>query len=187
VESFKKKEEKIILKHNSMEDTIKKELDTLVKLLNIDSEYSIEVEEVDGVSYINVSFEGQDLGYLIGNHGKHLDSFQYVFSLVLRKKLPQDTDYRVVMDVGGYKEEKNRKIERLAMQKADDARILGETIELSPMSPSDRRVVHMALQVFDDITTESTGEGRERRVMIIPTEEIKDTSEDSESGEENEE
>lgn len=170
-----------------MEDTVKKELDTLVKLLNIDSEYSMEVEDIDGVSYINVSFEGQDLGYLIGNHGKHLDSLQYVFSLMLRKQLPEDTDYRVVIDVGGYKEERNRKIESLAMQKADDARILGESIELSPMSPSDRRVVHMALQVFDDITTESTGEGRDRRVVIIPAQEGKDISEESESIEESEE
>ena len=77
----------------------------------------------------------------------------------------------------------------MALQKADDARILGEPIELEPMSPSDRRVVHMALQVFDDIKTESVGEGNDRRVKIIPIsdKEILKGKEDSDSEEESEE
>ena len=151
-----------------MEDIIKKELDTLLSLMGIEAEYDLNVEESNGVKYIKISFNGENLGYLIGNHGKHLESLQYIFSLILRKKLEEGTEYRVVMDVGGYKEERNKKIERMALQKADDARILGEPIELEPMSPSDRRVVHMALQVFDDIKTESVGEGNDRRVKIIP-------------------
>jgi spoIIIJ-associated protein len=151
-----------------MEDIIKKELDTLLSLVDIDAQYDLNVEESNGVKYIKISFNGENLGYLIGNHGKHLESLQYVFSLILRKKFEEGTEYRVLMDVGGYKEERNKKIERMALQKADDARILGEPIELEPMSPSDRRVVHMALQVFDDIKTESVGEGNDRRVKIIP-------------------
>ena len=151
-----------------MEDIIKKELDTLLSLIDIDAQYDLNVEESNGIKYIKISFNGENLGYLIGNHGKHLESLQYVFSLILRKKFEEGTEYRVLMDVGGYKEERNKKIERMALQKADDARILGEPIELDPMSPSDRRVVHMALQVFDDIKTESVGEGNDRRVKIIP-------------------
>ena len=151
-----------------MEDTIKKELDTLLSLMGIEAEYDLNVEESNGIKYIKISFNGENLGYLIGNHGKHLESLQYVFSMILRKKFEEGMEYRVLMDVGGYKEERNKKIERMALQKADDARILGEPIELEPMSPSDRRVVHMALQVFDDVKTESVGEGNDRRVKIIP-------------------
>ena len=172
-----------------MEDIIKKELDTLLSLVDIDAQYDLNLEESNGVKYIKISFNGENLGYLIGNHGKHLESLQYIFSLILRKKLEEGTEYRVVMDVGGYKEERNKKIERMALQKADDARILGEPIELEPMSPSDRRVVHMALQVFDDIKTESVGEGNDRRVKIIPIsdKEILKRKEDSDSEEESEE
>ena len=172
-----------------MEDIIKKELDTLLSLMGIDAQYDLNVEESNGVQYIKISFNGENLGYLIGNHGKHLESLQYVFSLILRKKFEEGTEYRVLMDVGGYKEERNKKIERMALQKADDARILGEPIELEPMSPSDRRVVHMALQVFDDIKTESVGEGNDRRVKIIPIsdKEILKGKEDSDSEEESEE
>jgi spoIIIJ-associated protein len=172
-----------------MEDIIKKELDTLLSLVDIDAQYDLNVEESNGVKYIKISFNGENLGYLIGNHGKHLESLQYVFSLILRKKFEEGMEYRVLMDVGGYKEERNKKIERMALQKADDARILGEPIELEPMSPSDRRVVHMALQVFDDIKTESVGEGNDRRVKIIPIsdKEILKRKEDSDSEEESEE
>ncbi len=172
-----------------MEDIIKKELDTLLSLVDIDAQYDLNVEESNGVKYIKISFNGENLGYLIGNHGKHLESLQYVFSLILRKKFEEGVEYRVLMDVGGYKEERNKKIERMALQKADDARILGEPIELEPMSPSDRRVVHMALQVFDDIKTESVGEGNDRRVKIIPIsdKEILKRKEDSDSEEESEE
>ncbi len=172
-----------------MEDIIKKELDTLLSLMGIEAKYDLNVEESNGIKYIKISFNGENLGYLIGNHGKHLESLQYVFSLILRKKFEEGMEYRVLMDVGGYKEERNKKIERIALQKADDARILGEPIELEPMSPSDRRVVHMALQVFDDIKTESVGEGNDRRVKIIPIsdKEILKGKEDSDSDEEEEE
>jgi spoIIIJ-associated protein len=172
-----------------MEKTIKKELDTLLSLLGIEAEHELNIEDTDGTSYIKISFSGENLGYLIGNRGKHLESLQYVFSMMLRNKLPEDTNYRVILDVCGYKDERNKKIERIAMQKADDARILGEPIELEPMSPADRRVVHVALQVFDDIKTESVGEGEDRRVKIIPVseEEILPSEKSEEKEEESEE
>jgi len=172
-----------------MDKTIKKELDTLLSLLGIEAEHELSIEETDGTSYIKISFSGENLGYLIGNRGKHLESLQYVFSMMLRNKLPEGTNYRVILDVCGYKDERNKKIERIAMQKADDARILGEPIELEPMSPADRRVVHVTLQVFDDIKTESVGEGEERRVKIVPVseKEILPSEKNEEKEEESEE
>ncbi len=56
----------------------------------------------------------------------------------------------------------------MALQKADDVRILGEEIEMEPMSPADRRVVHTTLSQYEDIATESVGEGKDRRVVIKP-------------------
>ncbi len=153
-----------------MEEVIKKEFDALLSSIGIEEGYELKIEEKDGVSYINLLFSGKDLGYLIGNHGKHLESLQYIFGMILRKKLPEESNYRVLLDVCGYKEERNKKLERFALQKADDARILGDSIELPAMSPSDRRVVHVALQIFDDIKTESIGEGQDRRIVITPIE-----------------
>lgn len=168
-----------------MEKIVKKEFDSLLSLMGIQDQYDMEIEKQEDISYIKIVFSGDNLGYLIGNHGKHLESLQYIFSMVLRKKLPEDTNYRVVLDVCGYKEERNKKLEKFALQKADDARILGEEIELPPMSPAERRVVHVALQMFDDIKTESTGEGNDRRIKIIPlSENVEQPDESEEESEE---
>jgi len=170
-----------------MKEIVQKELDTLFSLLDIDADYDFNVEESDGVTYFKISFTGENLGYLIGNHGKHLESLQYILSMMLRNKLEEGSNYRVVLDVCGYKEERNKKVEQMALQKADDARILGDAIELPPMSPSDRRVVHMTLQVFDDIKTESVGEGEDRRVKIIPVSDKEILQEEDSEKEESEE
>jgi len=62
---------------------VKKEVDEIVKLLGIDCNYDIEIEEGEEERKImKISFEGENLGYMIGNHGRHLDSLQYVISLV---------------------------------------------------------------------------------------------------------
>lgn len=165
---------------SDIEKITKEELDKLLKLIDIDTEYNIETKKVDDIDYVFVSFNGENLGYLIGNHGRHLDSLQYVLQLILRSKLrakeghddedeKEEDEFRVVLDVCDYRKDRNEKLEKFAMQKADDARILGEAVDLPPMKPSDRRVVHVVLQKFDDIKTESIGEDRERHIRIIPS------------------
>ena len=166
-----------------MEDKIKKQLDTLLELMGIDAEYDIEEEKVSDTAYIKVSFKGENLGYLIGGHGKHLDSLQYILSLILRKEFGEDSEYRILLDVCDYRKERDEKLEKFAMQKADDARILGESIDLPPMKASDRRVVHIVLEKFDDIKTESVGEDKDRHIRIIPvndTEILETPTEESE-------
>ncbi len=148
---------------------VEKEVDTLCSLLNVECDSKCELEEgEEGVKYIKVYFDGEDLGYMIGNRGRHLDSIQYMLQIIMGRKLEQDPNYRVFVDVSGYRKEKDSKLEELALQKADDARILGEEVELPPMKPSDRRIIHMALAKFNDITTESRGEDRDRYIVIKP-------------------
>lgn len=148
---------------------IQNEVDSLCSLLNVDCVNKCELEDGDeGMKYIKVYFDGEDLGYMIGNHGRHLDSIQYILQIIMGRKLDQDPNYRVFVDVSGYRKEKDSKLEELALQKADYVRILGEEIELAPMKPSDRRIIHLTLSKFEDIQTESIGEGRDRRVVIKP-------------------
>ncbi len=150
-------------------DIFKEEVETLCSLLGVDCDCKYSIEEGDeDIKYLKVSFNGEDLGYMIGNHGRHLDSLQYMIQIIMGRKLDSDYNFRVFVDVGGYREEKNNKLEELALQKADDARILGDEIALPPMKPSDRRVIHLALSKFKDIETESRGEDRDRYIVIKP-------------------
>ena len=151
---------------------VNKEVDKLCKLLEVDCERDCQIEDSDtGVKYIKISFEGQDLGYLIGNRGRHMDSLQFILQVIIGRQLDEGTDFRVFVDVGDYRKAKDESLEQMALQKADDARLLGEEIELPPMKPSDRRVVHLTLDKFKDIKTESRGEDRDRHIVIIPIKE----------------
>jgi spoIIIJ-associated protein len=152
---------------------VDREISKFIALSGVDATYDLNIEEeTEGTIDIKVSFEGDNLGYMIGNHGKHLDSLQYILQLIIRREVnEEDFNFRLTIDVSGYRKDRNQKIEQIALQKADDARILGEPIDLTPMKPYDRRVIHMTLQKFDDIETESFGEGRDRHVRIIPTSE----------------
>ncbi len=148
---------------------VDQEVSTLCELLTVECVKESSIEDGnEGEKYIKVVFSGDDLGYMIGNRGRHLDSLQFMLQVILGRKLPEDTVFKVFVDVGGYREEKDKKLEEMALQKADDVRILGEEVELPAMKPSDRRIVHIALERFDDITTESRGEGMDRHIVIMP-------------------
>lgn len=157
------------MSNEDLTSIVDREIGKFIDLSGVDATYDCKISQEDGVTNIDVSFEGENLGYMIGNHGKHLDSLQYILQLLIRRSInDEEFPFRLTLDVAGYRDERNSKVEQIALQKADDARILGESIDLPPMKPYDRRVVHMTLQKFDDITTESQGEGRDRYVRITP-------------------
>ncbi|NMC08928.1 KH domain-containing protein [Candidatus Microgenomates bacterium] len=157
------------MKDKEIIDLVEKEVETLCSLLNVDCQRECTVEEgEEGIKYIKVSFDGENLGYMIGNHGRHLDSLQFILQVILGRKFEPDFNFRVFVDVGGYRKDKDAQLEEMAIQKADDVRILGEEIELPAMKPSDRRIIHLALMKFSDIDTESRGEGLDRHIVIKP-------------------
>ncbi|MHC1716585.1 MAG: protein jag [Candidatus Dojkabacteria bacterium] len=157
------------MKDKEVIDLVEKELETLCTLLNVDCKRECTLEEgEEGIKYIKVNFEGDNLGYMIGNRGRHLDSLQFLLQVIMGRKFDAEYNFRVFIDVGGYRKEKDNKLEEMALQKADDARILGEEVELPPMKPSDRRIIHLALMKFADIETESRGEGMDRYIVIKP-------------------
>lgn len=159
------------MKEKELLKLAQKEVETLKSLLDVESETEVMIEEgEEGMLYVKVVFEGEDLGYMIGNRGRHLDSLQFMLQILLGRKLDDDDreNFRVFVDVGGYRKEKDDKIASMALEKADDARILGAPVELPPMKPSDRRIVHLTLIKFKDISTESEGEGMDRHIVIKP-------------------
>lgn len=129
-----------------------------------------ESEEQQGKQILNINLIGEELGYMIGSKGRHLASLQYILSLYVSKKYLSNSDEIVFLnlDIGGYKEERNHQVEQIALRRADDARILGDPVDLDPMNAAERRVVHSVLSKFDDITTKSFGEGDNRYVQIVP-------------------
>jgi spoIIIJ-associated protein len=120
--------------------------------------------EGDGTLILDV--RGQGVNALIGHNGSTLAALQRIVRLMVGKQLTRWVSVRV--DVGGHEQERERALRRLARRKAGEAVRHGRTVYLDPMTPYDRRLVHIELRDDPRVRTESVGEGRDRRVTIIP-------------------
>ena len=126
---------------------------------------SATVETTCGENEISFAIKGEKLGKLIGYHGENLQSLQLLLSgLKTRNEWP----IRMYLDIDGYKASKNQTLEELANKTADQAVKIERNIHLDPMSAYERRIIHTTLQEREDVTTESTGEGEKRHVVVKP-------------------
>jgi spoIIIJ-associated protein len=114
--------------------------------------------------------EGDDLGILIGRQGETLRDLQYITRLIVSRKVQHWVN--VLVDVGGYKRRRERVLAELAQRMAERVVAEGRPVSLEPMPAHERRIVHMALRDHEFVTTESTGEGRRRKVVILPTSDL---------------
>ncbi|NLW88230.1 MAG: protein jag [Clostridiaceae bacterium] len=115
---------------------------------------------------IYISVNGQDCGAAIGRHGETLEAIAYLTNLVANKN--SEERLRVSLDIGGYKKRREAIIISLANKAAARALRSGNPVTMEAMSPSERRIVHFALQSFGGVSTHSEGEEPERRVIVSP-------------------
>lgn len=127
----------------------------------------ITIDEYDGdEGELILDITGDDLAVLIGRHGRTLDSIQFLVSAIARRKLGYR--YPIVIDVEGYKSRQRQKIESIAKSAANRAASQGREVSMRPMTPYERRIVHIVLRDDSRVETESTGEGSGRHVVVIP-------------------
>lgn len=123
------------------------------------------VECTAGENELNFSIKGENVGKLIGYHGENMQAIQILLSGI---KTKGEGAIRMYLDVDGYKQNRNQAIIDLANKIAEQAIKIERNIHMDPMNAYDRRIVHTTLQGRDDVTTESTGEGEKRHVVIKP-------------------
>jgi spoIIIJ-associated protein len=132
--------------------------------VEIVAQSSAEIDEDDAVHVLNIA--GDDLGMLIGRQNEVLAALEMVTRLMVNQKLHMHSDF--VVDVNGYRAKRAESLRKLALRMADQAIESGRTTVLEPMSPAERRIIHIALRENPDVTTQSIGEGDHRKVTIIP-------------------
>ena len=115
---------------------------------------------------VSFSIKGDNLGKLIGYHGENIQALQMLLSGL---KTRGEGAIRTYLDVAGYKASRNQTIVELANKIAEQAVKIERNIHMDPMNAYERRIVHTTLQNRDDVTTESTGEGEKRHVVVKPT------------------
>ncbi|MGH2559175.1 MAG: protein jag, partial [Thermomicrobiales bacterium] len=109
---------------------------------------------------------GRDLGMLIGRRGENLAQLQYMVNLLANRKLGEWT--RVIVDVEGYRSRREESLVGLAERVARQVARSRRPIILEPMPPNERRIVHLTLRGNTEVTTESNGEGTNRRITVQP-------------------
>ena len=113
---------------------------------------------------LEVAFEGEDMGILIGKRGQTLDSLQYLTSLVVNKG---KTNYiRVKLDTEDYRRRRKETLENLARGIAYKVKKTRKPVVLEPMNPYERRIIHSALQGNKYVETVSEGEEPYRHVVV---------------------
>lgn len=116
--------------------------------------------------YVNVTSEEPSL--LIGHHGENLQAMQKILKIIFHNQLGEEVV--VTFDVDNYRGRQEENVLTITAQKIDEVRTTKQNATLPPMSPYFRRVVHLYIRdgEYDDLETESIGEGNYRQVMIKP-------------------
>lgn len=145
-------------------DTAIAALQDILKHFDVGDVTIDEYEGDDGELILDIT--GDDLAVLIGRHGKTLDALQFVVSAITVRSIGYR--YPVVVDVEGYKNRQRQKLESIARSSANKAANQHRSVKLRPMTPYERRIVHIALRDDSRVETASEGEGSARHVVVLP-------------------
>jgi len=142
--------------------TVRELLELVCASLGVRASISIH-EDRDELS---ARLSGPDVGLVIGKRGHTIDSIQHLANALLRASGEQRA---VVVDAAGYRARRRASLERVAEDAARDALATGAPVTLEPMSAPERKIVHLALQERNDVTTGSEGAEPNRCVVVAPT------------------
>ncbi len=127
------------------------------------TDINIKVITFDGGA--TIILEGEGLGVVIGHRGETLDALQYLSSLAANNGSGY---FKVSIDIGNYRERREKTLISLAHRMANQALRSGRNRSLEPMNPYERRIIHTAIQEIDGVSSHSVGEGDRRHIVITP-------------------
>ncbi len=156
----------------SIEEFAVAALQTILALMGMPAEIEVaepanpENEEEEPLTLNIRASDDQVLSLLIGRRGETLSALQLLVNLIVAKQT--GIHERIDIDAEGYRARREDNLRAMAQRVAAQARRSGAPIMLEAMPPNERRIIHMELAESPDVSTESTGEGDQRRVVISP-------------------
>ncbi len=146
---------------NMAEENVKNFLDDFIsKLPTNDLKYEIKRDKSD----LLVNITGEDTGYLIGYRGNVLNSIQVILNNIANKGINERV--RILLNIGGYKEKREKDLKELADKIAGTVIRKRKAITLEPMSSYERKIIHSRLQENTKVETHSIGEEPNRRIVV---------------------
>ncbi|OGO02596.1 MAG: hypothetical protein A2Y72_04375 [Chloroflexi bacterium RBG_13_53_26] len=148
----------------------KEALEELLRRMKLTAQVEVSSDAAEApeseVQPVALEVKGDDLGILIGRRGETLAALQYILRLIVAHH--EKARVPLSIDVEGYKQRRYHSLRDLALRLAQRAVSTGQSMTLEPMPPDERRIVHLALSVNPDVTTQSIGEEEMRKVVIMP-------------------
>jgi spoIIIJ-associated protein len=154
----------IALPEEDVVSRVKEIVETLLGLVGVQGK----VEMLSNELPLALNIEGDDLGILIGRRGQTLAALEYVAKLIVVRRLKAWLP--LTIDVGGYKKHRRDSLQKLALYLAEQVKSRRRAMPLEPMPADERRIIHLTLADHPDVTTQSIGEGENRKVVILPRE-----------------
>jgi spoIIIJ-associated protein len=122
------------------------------------------IEETPDTIILNIKGDGS--GLLIGKRGQNLDAIQYIVNKAVSKY--SDNRKMIVVDTEGYRKRREESLIALAANLAEKVKKTKKSLTVGHMNAHDRRIIHLALQNDESLTTKSRGEGEFRKIVIMP-------------------
>ncbi len=134
----------------------------IISLIAPDTRISAEKKGDD----IVLNIQGNNTGILIGRKGKTLEALEFIVNKAVNRT--SEKKVRVIVDSENYRKRREEALKTLALNMGEKAKKTNKTVTTDPISPRDRRIVHLALKGDSQVSTKSEGEGLFKRVSIIP-------------------
>lgn len=147
-------------------EKVQKLVENVLSLLDLrEDQFTVEIGEENSVN-IHIQLSEDETGIYIGHHGEGLTAIQLILSLMISQRTGEW--FRVSLNINDYQERREESLKNLAQTAAEKALSLNQEVVLGNLSSYERRIVHLHLENFDGVVTESRGEPPLRQLLVIP-------------------
>jgi len=131
---------------------------------------SADIDIKDDQDRTVLEIQTADTELVIGRRGVVIDALQHLVNKAVFKERGTERGKPLVVDAGGFRDKQVERLRSLAQKMGEKALQTKQIVELQPMSPHDRRIVHMAIAEMPGLSSRSEGEGEDRHILVVPAE-----------------
>lgn len=129
---------------------------------------SADIDVKDDADRTVLDIQTSDTELVIGRRGVVIDALQHLVNKAIYKERSTEKTKPLVIDAGGFRDKQLERLRSIAQKMAEKALQTKQIVALQPMTPHDRRIVHMAITEIAGVSTRSEGEGEDRHITIVP-------------------
>jgi spoIIIJ-associated protein len=129
---------------------------------------SADIDIKDDADKTTLEIQTADTELVIGRHGVVIDALQHLVNKAVYKERREEKTRPLVVDAGGFRDKQVERLRSIAQKMGEKALQTQQIVPLQPMSPHDRRIVHMAIAEMPGLSSRSEGEGEDRHILVVP-------------------